>query len=365
MPREANAVDFWRGFALISIFINHVPGIYWEHFTHRNFSISDSAELFVFLAGWSLGLLVAGGGTRGAVPLGFRLGGRSIQIYAAHILISSLALALLAGAAYLTETSLLLEWHNAAAYFQDPAHTQIGIVLLTHQLGYFDILPLYVVLMLIAPAFVIIDRFAPLLLVPLSLALYLTALSVPFTAPTWPVDGQWFFNPFTWQAIFVLGFALSRDEALGHFVRRNIKRIRQVAVPIVLAGILIIWFDLFPDPTKVPEPKLFFVNGKSYLTPMRLIQFLALAAVFSAAYPTIARFVPWLTGPFSQLGRNSLNVFCVGSLLSLSGQIIRFLYSGSIAIDTIVVVVGVGLLWLTAWMSEWRRWLAPEKQHAS
>jgi hypothetical protein len=365
MPREANAVDFWRGFALVSIFINHVPGIYWQNFTHRNFSISDSAELFVFLAGWSLGLLVAGGGgTRGAVPLAFRLGGRSIQIYAAHILISGLALSLLAGTAYLTETPLLLEWHNAAAFFQDPAHTQIGIVLLTHQLGYFDILPLYVVLMLIAPAFVIIDRFAPFLLLPLSLALYLTALSVPFTAPTWPVDGQWFFNPFTWQTIFVLGFVLSRDEAVGHFVRRNIARIRQFAAPVVLAGILIIWFDLFPDPTKVPEPKLFFVNGKSYLTPMRLIQFLALAAVVSAAYPTIARFATWLTEPLSQLGRNSLNVFCVGSLLSLGGQIIRFLYSGSIMVDTIVVVVGIGLLWLTAWMSEWRRWLVPQKELA-
>ena len=52
MPREANAVDFWRGFALVSIFVNHIPGIYYERFTHRNLSFSDSAELFVFLAGW-------------------------------------------------------------------------------------------------------------------------------------------------------------------------------------------------------------------------------------------------------------------------------------------------------------------------
>jgi hypothetical protein len=365
MPREANAVDFWRGFALISIFINHVPGITYEHFTHRNFSISDSAELFVFLAGWSLGLLVKSNGKANgthkasAVPLAFRLGGRSIQIYAAHILISGLALALLAGVAYLTENPLVLEWHNAAAFFQDPAHTQIGIVLLTHQLGYFDILPLYVVLMLIAPAFVIIDRFAPPLLLPLSLALYFAALSLPFTAPTWPVDGQWFFNPFTWQTIFVLGFVLSRDGEIGQFVRRNIIRVRQVAAPILVAGLAIIAFGLFPDPTKVPEPKLLFINGKSFLTPMRLIQFLALAAVLSAAYPTIARWLPWLAEALSMLGRNSLNVFCVGSLLSLSGQIVRFLYSGSLAVDTIVVGVGIGLLWLTAWMSEWRQRLGP------
>src|SRR5437763_438080 len=114
MPRQANAIDFWRGFALVSIFINHIPGIWYER--------------------------------------------------------------------------------------------------LTHQLGYFDILPLYVVLMLAAPAIALIDRFARPLLLPLSLALYFASLTVPFTAPTWPVAGQWFFNPFTWQAIFVLGFALSREK---------------------------------------------------------------------------------------------------------------------------------------------------------
>ena len=154
MPREANAVDFWRGFALVSIFVNHIPGICYERLTHRNLSISNSAELFVFLAGWSLGLLVGRSDAQQSLRrrAAFRLGGRAVQIYAAHILISALALALLATTAYLTDNPLILEWHNAAAVFQDPAHVQIGLVLLTHQLGYFDILPLYVVLMLAAPA---------------------------------------------------------------------------------------------------------------------------------------------------------------------------------------------------------------------
>jgi hypothetical protein len=357
MPRAANAVDFWRGFALVSIFVNHIPGIYYERFTHRNLSFSDSAELFVFLAGWSLGLLVSGNGAHKsrAASLTFRLGGRSLQIYMAHIFISALALAMLAVAAYLTDTPPILEWHNAAAFFQDPARTQLGIVLLTHQLGYFDILPLYVVLMLIAPAFVIIDRFAPALLLPLSLGLYLIALVVHVTAPTWPVEGEWFFNPFTWQAIFVLGFVLSRDRGLGHLVRCNIKPVRWIALPLVILGAIVVWFGLYPDPTKLPEPRMLFLHGKSFLTPVRLLQFLALAAVFSAVYPAIARAGPWVTGPLSMLGRNSLHVFCVGSLLSLSGQIIRFVYSGSLAVDTIVVIVGIGLLCLTAWLAEWRQ----------
>jgi hypothetical protein len=205
----------------------------------------------------------------------------------------------------------------------------------------------------VAPAFAVIDRLARPLLVPLSLALYIAALTVPFTATTWPVEGQWFFNPFTWQAIFVLGFALSRNEGLGAVVRRNIKWIRYVATAVVGVTALLVLFNWFPDPTRLPEPRLLFLNGKSFLTPMRLLQFLALAAVFSAAYPLIAR-LRWLPEFLSILGRNSLHVFCVGSLLSLSGQIVRFLYTGSLAVDTIVVIVGVGLLWLTAWMSEWR-----------
>jgi hypothetical protein len=87
---------------------------------------------------------------------------------------------------------------------------------------------------------------------------------------------------------------------------------------------------------------------------MRLIQFLALAAIFSATYALFAPHLPWLAEFFSSLGRNSLNVFCVGSLLSLIGQIVRYLYSGSFLVDSIVIIAGVSLLWLTAWVSEWR-----------
>ena len=58
--RAPNEIDFWRGFALVTIFINHIPGIYFERFTFRNVSLSDSAELFVFLAGCALRILVDG-----------------------------------------------------------------------------------------------------------------------------------------------------------------------------------------------------------------------------------------------------------------------------------------------------------------
>ena len=40
--RQANAIDFWRGFALITIFIDHIPGNLYERATYRNVSISDA-----------------------------------------------------------------------------------------------------------------------------------------------------------------------------------------------------------------------------------------------------------------------------------------------------------------------------------
>jgi len=55
------------------------------------------------------------------------------------------------------------------------------------------------------------------------------------------------------------------------------------------------------------------------------------------------------------LGRNSLNVFCAGSLLSLCGQIARYIFNGRLEIDVLVLLVGLTGLGVVAWMSEWRR----------
>lgn len=356
MVRPANAVDFWRGFALVTIFINHIPGISFEDFTYRRLSISDSAELFVFLAGWALRHVV--GKPEDPTPtsrLIFRLGGRAFTLYAAHLLIVMLAIAMLAISARLFDNPLLLEWHNAAPVFSDPADTHIGLVILSHQLGYFDILPLYVVLLLIAPLLALVHRLAPNWLLPLSLLVYLVSLVFKITVPTWPTDGQWFFNPLCWQLIFVLGFTLSRGRGLGGWVSSNIAWLRLIAWPITIACAFVAWNGWWPDATTVPEPKLLFINGKTFLTPMRVLQFLALAAALSGAYPMVVRVVPAIVDFLAMLGRNSLYVFCAGSLLSLACQIIRFSLGGGVAGDAMLVVVGVALLGAVAWMAEWRQ----------
>lgn len=352
MVRKANAVDFWRGFALVTIFVNHIPGIYFDRFTHRNVSISDSAELFVFLAGWALRLLADRSDPADTGRLMLRLGARAITIYAAQLLIISIAIAMLAAAATYYDNPLMLEWHNAAAVFYDPLRAHIGLVLLTHQLGYFDILPLYVVLMAASPLLIAIFRFARILLLPASLLLYLASLTWRLSLPTWPMEGTWFFNPLAWQLIFVLGFELAGSDGLGRLTREHLRALRLLAVPVVIVGAVVAHLLWYPDPTRAPEPKLFFIMQKSFLTPIRLTHFLALVAVMSAAYPGIAARLPFLASFLCSLGRNSLNVFCVGSILSLLSQIIRFTHPGGIGLDTGVLVTGMTLLGITAWLSE-------------
>ena len=370
MPREPNAVDFWRGFALVTIFIDHVPGLVYGAYTLINYSFADAADLFVFLAGWSMRLMADGGGRHMPTRLVMlRLFGRALELYAAQILITMLAIAMLALSAIALSNPLLLEWHNASAVFNDPVPTHIGLTVLTHQLGYFDILPLYVVLMLMAPFFALIDRKAPTLVLPVSLAIYAVALAFQITLPTWPVSGTWFFNPLAWQLTFVLGFVLARgDHGGGAWARRHIGWLRIVAVPILVYAALAMAFDRLWDPTEMPNPKLFFVLDKAYATPPRLIEFLALVAVFSAAFPHIRRLadVALLRRPvlalidlLAMLGRNSLYVFCVGSLMSLMAQIVRYYLRGSVGSDTAVLVLGIFIMAMTAWIAESRQRARP------
>jgi hypothetical protein len=356
MPRQINSVDFWRGYALVAIFVNHIPQNFYENFTHKNFSISDSAELFVFLAGWSLRHVVGPPEDPRPTPdIVLRVLGRGVTLYAAQMAIALVAIAMLATAALVLRNPLFLEWNNATAVFYDPVRAHIGLVLLSHQLGYFDILPLYVILMMLtAPVVAVLHRWAPAWLLPISFAIYAMSLTFGLTVPTWPVKGQWFFNPLCWQFVFVLGFAMSRERGPGGWVKRNLTALQLAAVPVVLILAVLHIFSLWWDPTRVPEPRLFFISGKTFITPVRLIQFLALIVLVSATYPYIEWALPSLVRFLSKLGRNSLPVFCVGSLLSLGGQIIRFAYGGGFAVDTLLVVSGLSVLWSVAWVTEWR-----------
>ena len=353
--REPNAIDFWRGFALITIFVNHIPGNALQRFTYSHYSIADAAELFVFLAGWSLALATEGKGAPDPPQrVLLRVASRTVEIYAAQAVMVLLALALIAGAALALDDPLLLEWHNAGPFFADPVQTTVGIVLLTHQLGFFNILPLYVCILAFSPFIVLVARVSRLLALLTSFAVYALALTVEANLHTWPVQGRWFFNPLTWQFLLVLGFLSSLWARDSDLVRVWARRLIPLGWAGVALGLAVAFGGIRIDPYAVPEPRLWFMLDKQNLSPGRVLNFLALVLAFHTAFPLVVRHLPSLARGLSALGRNSLSVFSVGSVAALAAQLVRATLPRSIVLDVILLGSGILLLVFTAWFVEWR-----------
>ncbi|TIU32045.1 MAG: hypothetical protein E5W28_12440, partial [Mesorhizobium sp.] len=49
-------IDVLRALALLTIFVDHVPGTVFENWTYKNFGFSDAAEAFVLISGISVAL---------------------------------------------------------------------------------------------------------------------------------------------------------------------------------------------------------------------------------------------------------------------------------------------------------------------
>ena len=365
--RQPNAIDFWRGYALISIFVNHIPGNFFERFTYRNLTLSDSAELFVFLAGWAMRLSIENPKkpmTTSAVV--YKLWGRAFTIYVAQTFITEVAIFILAAASVILDAPFLLDWHNVGAIFHQPVEAHIGLVMLTYQLGYFNILPLYVVLMIVAPAVAILYRAVPAVVLPLSVGLYALTQVLGWNIPSWPVEGTWFFSPSAWQLIYVLGFLLAGKQTdIGLFARKHIKSLRLAAVPVLAVGLAFASVRYFPNLFQLPASPYLRLFDKTFLSLDRLLSVLAVIAVGGSLFGPIHRWLPACGRLLSMIGRNGLQVFCAASLLSLCGQIIRYVYGGSVVTDVVLFIVGVGLMALVAWMVEWRTRIKTEAARAS
>src|SRR5437764_8192544 len=84
-----DAIDFWRGFALLTIFADHMPYSVFAHVTYGNFGLSDAAEVFVFLSGMSAALAYGPRFLNGQVAAGLRaVGRRLLIIYGVQVLLS-------------------------------------------------------------------------------------------------------------------------------------------------------------------------------------------------------------------------------------------------------------------------------------
>lgn len=355
--RAPNPIDFWRGVALVMIYVNHIPGMVFSHATLRNFAISDAAELFVFLAGCSLAFVAAG--SRGLKPAGYvtaRFLLRAFEIWRAQIVTVALAIAMLGAASILFDDRSILRWHGAGPAFSDTVRASVGTALMSYQIGYFNILPLYVVLLLLALVLILIARRSLAAALAASVALYAATLAWQLQLPSWPARNVWFFNPLSWQLLVMLGFAAVTLRRTDPDVCQSlIARLWPVSVVLVVIGATIVWLDYRPQPSSAaPALRYFFLFDKQYLSPVRIVNMIAVAIAFYPLFPLLARSMSAVVGYFSSLGRNSLAVFCTASLLALAGQIVRHVSEPGLLLDGGIVLIGLVLMRGAAWIAEYK-----------
>jgi hypothetical protein len=173
--------------------------------------------------------------------------------------------------------------------------------------------------------------------------------------PSWPAGGAWFFNPLSWQLIFVLGYVGTDLSHKSEAWRNGIERLWPWAVAVLVLGTAVVLLDYRPDPMTVPAPKYFFLFDKMYLSPSRILSMLAIAIAFYPAFPVLSRWMGPVVRYCSSLGRNSLAVFCIASLLALAGQIVRYVGQPTFLLDTMIVATALVLLRITAWLVEFQK----------
>ena len=312
-------IDFMRGIALVAIMVDHVPGNALEGLTPRNFAFSDSAEAFVFLSGVSVGLVYyRKAQASGLMPVTRSCLTRAGRIYGLHVALTVCAVAIFGLCYWLSGFNTLIEAHGRTVVFHEPLRGAIGVALLSHQLGYFNILPLYVVLMMFSPLILAIAKINPHFALFTAGGAYLAVRLLDFHLPNWPEPGGWFFNPFAWQLIFTLGVLAAirwRDEPL----RRS--PLIWTACWALAAGAAFVVTDGFGLCSGLHD--LVFARldvGKQNLGAARLVNFLALAYVIATS-PFLIQLAQTSGGrALQRIGRHSLAVFAVSSLLSALGQ---------------------------------------------
>ena len=321
VTKRIDAIDFWRGFALVTIFIDHLPENIFQHVTYKNFGFSDAAELFVFLSGVSVALAYGSrffnGETGAAIKAVFR---RAFTLYWVQVLISLLIIGLFSAAAQYWDNDELVDDADRDLVVSSPVRGISAMLVFLHQLGNVDILPLYIVLLLLTPPLLVLARRNDWLMLATSVALYAAARAFELNLPRWPLDGGWYFNPFAWQLIFAIGLFVGRRIRSGGIGYD--RRVFALCLALLAAAAIVVtdgfglvagWWDATSD---------LLDRTKTDLGVVRLVHFLALAYVI--AHSGVTRLFRWtpVFSPLALMGRYSLPVFATGCVLTAIGEVI-------------------------------------------
>lgn len=352
VPRDLR-IDFFRGLALLFIFIDHVPGNDLARLTLRNFGFADAAEVFVLLAGFSAVLAYG----RTFESEGFKAGAARVfdrvrDLYLWHLGLVAVCAVGLTLAAFAFADPMYVKNIGVHVFAETPAWSTILAAVLVNQPNMLNILPLYIVLLLAwLPFLMWLMPRRPLEALALSVCMWATANLFSLNLPSQQNANGWVFNPFAWQLLVTIG------AMAAYFSRRGPVPVSR-ALLWLAAGYVAFAFVMAAPWTQIPGleqmrlvPRdLLGTMDKSYLSPWRLAHVVALGYL---AMTLLSPQSPWLSRAWARgvarCGRHSLEIFCLGTVLSFTGWVVLAEAGAGYIPQALVNSIGIGLLWGTAW----------------
>jgi hypothetical protein len=343
-------LDLFRGLANWAILLDHIPHEVLSSITTKNYGFSDAADLFVFISGYTaasvFGRIMIEQGYGAAAS---RLVKRVSKLYAAHIIVLAIYVAIVGGLSRGLHDPDDLNQFNVAVFMSHPLREISQALLLRYRPVNLDVLPLYILLLgTFAPALWLMVR-KPTLTLGGSLVLYVAARHFGWNLATSP-SGLWYFNPFTWQLLFFLGTwtALGGAQAIQPVIRT--RAVFYLAVAFIVFAFGVTMATHFPGlanlvPHWILEP--FDPNDKTNLAPYRVVHLIAIAVLVTRFLAADSPILQWrLFAPLLKCGQHSLEVFCIGIVLSFCGHAAIETSPDSLWVQ--IFVGSIGILFLTA-----------------
>jgi hypothetical protein len=246
---------------------------------------------------------------------------------------------------------------NLLGLMDQPFRSFVDAMLLKFRPVNLDVLPLYIVLLASLPLALPALRRWPWAVLAASLALYVASRVFGWNLPASPGDNVWFFNPFAWQLVFYLGASFAAVGRMGE----RLAAFRRWLLPLALAylafgfWIVMSWqfkflAQLIPDWLG----RQIFPIDKTNVDVLRVAHILALAYVVQIFIPVGARWLRWrLVEPLRRCGEHSLQVFCLGTLLSFTAWLVTEHYGNAIWSQIVVSAAGILIMVAFAYTAHW------------
>ncbi len=362
MPEPSNRrdlrLDFFRGVALVFIFVDHIPENFLSYFTLQAVAFFDAAEVFIFISGFTAAIVYGQRlAAKGWLYATAQIWRRAWQLYVAHVFLFVIFIAEVSYTAMAFNNPMYNEEMRVADFLDQPYISVIKALLLQFQPTFLDILPLYIVMMLIFPVILLGISYRPSLVLIPSLAAYLAVQLFGVPVPAYPEGHVWYFNPLAWQFLFVSGAVLGQFWARGRSLPRLMPALLPLAL-VLLGAVLVVRVSWTLSSLWDGFPALFLREmwpvNKSNLSPLRLVPFFAAVLVVAAWIGPQARFLRARAArPLVVAGQQSLEVFCLGIVLSALGHFVLAEFPHGIAMQLAVNAVGILAMLLFAGMIDW------------